>query len=120
MKNKITMYQAIFYQLYMARKKDKERYIPIWKLIGEVYVKELDKWAFVSYEISARISEMYYENPLLLERKHVIGKSGSRYYAYRLSQRVSVSAIRNEKVLSFYLRLKKSIKQRELRNELSE
>jgi hypothetical protein len=83
-KIKVTQHQAIFYQLYEARKINPEGYVPIWKLIGEVYVPAVGVWAYVSYEVSARMSELWSKNPNLFERKQVEGKSGSKYFAYRL------------------------------------
>lgn len=84
MKTKLTQQQAIFYQLYYARKKDPLIFVPVWKLIGEVYVKEYGRYKFVSYEVSARMSEMFKENPRLFERTKMTGISGAKYYGYRL------------------------------------
>ena len=105
-KNKVTMHQAIFYQLYQARKENPEQYIPIWKLIGEVYIEELGKWGFVSYEVSPIMSEIYRLNPNMLERRITTGKSGSKYYEYRFSLNVSGEMIKDEKLLEFYKILK--------------
>lgn len=105
---KVTQKQGIFYQLYRLREKDPEEYTPIWQLIGEVYVEELNKWAFVSYEVSARMSEIYSDNPTLLERKMVTGKTGAKYYAYRLRMGVNINDIQDPKLLSFYKQIKRS------------
>lgn len=106
MRNKITMHQAIFYRLYQARGQDPQAYTPIWQLIGEVYIQELGKWAFVSYEVAARMSELYHGNPTLLERRLTTGKSGSKYYEYRLRIGVDVTDIKDERILSFYKAIK--------------
>ena len=103
---KITHKQAIFYQLYKLREEDLDKYIPIWKLIGEVYIEELGQWAFVSYEVSARTSEIKKANPNLLEWTPVRGKSGAIYNAYRLRKGVSVLDIEDPKLLSFYKKIK--------------
>lgn len=104
---KVTQYQGIFYQLYRARKEDPEKYIPIWQLIGEVLVDEVGKWAFISYEVSARMSEMFSENPRLFERTEVIGKTGAKYYAYRISRNVRPEDIVNPELKKFYQIIKK-------------
>ncbi len=104
---KITQHQGIFYQLYKSRLKDPEAYIPIWLLIGEVYVEEVSLWAFISYEVSARMSEMYKENPRLFERKLVTGKTGAQYYAYRIAWEVEPGDIIDPDLKKFYLIIKK-------------
>jgi len=114
MSKKITMHQAIFYQLWKQRGKDAQVYIPIWQLIGEVFVEELGQWAFVSYEVSPRTSELWQENPTLFERKYVTGKSGSKYYAYRIAQNVTVDDIKGERLLAFYKRLKEGERRKRL------
>ena len=101
-KIKVTQVQTMFYKLYEARKLDKEKYTPIFELIGEAYVKPIGVWGFVSYEVSARMSEMFKKNPNLLQRKQVIGKSGARYYAYRLSLNVTSADIIDPDLKEFY------------------
>lgn len=98
---KITQHQAIFYQLYKLRQKDPEAYIPIWQLIGEIYIEELQTWAFVSYEVSARTSELWSDNPGLLDRKKVRGKTGAEYFAYRIHPLVSAESIKDPKLEAF-------------------
>lgn len=106
MKNKVTQHQGIFYQLYQSRLKDPEAYIPIWQLIGEVYVTELGLWAFVSYEVSARMSELYSKNPKLFERKIVTGKTGAKYYAYRIAWAVQQDDIVDQDLKKFYYKVR--------------
>lgn len=106
MRNRVIQHHAIFYQLYLAREKDPQAYTPIWKLIGEVYVPEMAKWAFVSYEVSARMSELFKANPNLFDRQLTTGKSGSRYYEYRIRNGVTIEDIRDEKLLDFYKKMK--------------
>jgi len=104
-KIKVTQHQAIFYQLYHLHKTNPEEYMPIWKLIGEVFVKDFGVWAFVSYEVSARMSELYSRNPTLFESKHVYGKSGAKYYAYRIRIGVTKADIKDPDLLNFYERI---------------
>lgn len=101
MPKKITQHQAIFYQLYKLREKDPQAFIPIWQLIGEVYVEELGVWAFVSYEVSARTSELWSNNPGLLDSKEVEGKTGAKYFAYRIHPDVTAHHIRDPKLDAF-------------------
>ncbi len=99
---KVTQHQAIFYQLYQARAKDPEAYIPIWQLIGEIFVTEVKLWAFVSYEVSARMSELYSQNPRLFERKQITGKTGAKYFAYRIRLGVVPDDIVESDLKRFY------------------
>lgn len=103
---KITQRQAIFYQLYQKRKEAPEEYTPIYKLIGEVYCKELDLYGFVSYEVSARTSELNSMNPGLLERQMIYGKSGSSYYGYRIAQNVTADTIKDDDIKAFYFKIR--------------
>lgn len=101
-KVKVTQQQAIFYQLYLARKENPEQYIPIWKLIGEVYVQAYGVWGFVSYEVSARMSELFRYNSTLFERKQIVGKSGAKYFAYRIRLGVTPADIKQLDLKEFY------------------
>lgn len=105
-KNKITQHQGIFYQLYQSRKQDPKKYIPIWQLIGEVEVPELGLWAYISYEVSARMSELYKDNPTLFERTLITGKTGAKYYAYRIKIDVTPEDMRDQDLVTFYKKIK--------------
>lgn len=109
---RVTQSHAIFYQLYNAREKDREMYTPVWKLVGEIYIEEIGRWGFVSYEASARMSELFRDNPDLFERRRVTGKSGSKYYEYRINRNVSKEDIKDGKLLSFYkvIKIKRQLK----------
>lgn len=110
-RNKVTQREAIFYQLYDKRSAgDRETYVPIWQLIGEVFVKELGLWGFVSYEVSARMSELWSDNPKLFERKQVVGKTGAKYFAYRIALNVQQEDIVDPELKKFYFKIKKSPK----------
>lgn len=108
MRSKITQIQTIFYKLYKNFKSDKrEEYIPIFEFMGEVYVEEIKKWGFMSYELPARFSDIKKANPNLLQHKVVTGKSGAQYYAYRLNPDVTPDDLKDEKLLEFYKLIKK-------------
>lgn len=108
MPKKITQHQGIFYQLYKLHQQDPEAFIPIWQLIGEVYVEELGQWVFISYEVSARTSELWSANPGLLDRKIVKGKTGAEYYAYRIHPEVTKHHIRDPRLDDFRRRVRKA------------
>lgn len=101
-KNKITQQQMAFYKLYEERKKDPERYVAIWEFVGEIFIKEINKWELMSYTCPHRVFELFDENPLLMERKMLHGKTGAHYYGYRFSPNVSAEKIKSESILSFY------------------
>lgn len=102
---KVTQKQAVFYRLYSAFKGGNRALIPVYDLMGEVEIVPLGVWGFVSYEVSARLSEMFSENPGLLERKWIKGKSGAEYYGYRISENASRAAISDPKLASFYQKI---------------
>jgi len=114
MRNKITQKQAIFYQLYKNKISKPDEFIPIWQLIGEVYADEIGLWGFISYEVSARMSELWNKNPLLFERKQVVGKSGAKYFSYRIRHGVTPNDIIDSDLKTFYWRIKRVIEHRKL------
>jgi len=105
---RITQHQAIFYQLYRNRKDGENAFIPIWKLIGEVYVAELGQHAFVSYEVSARMSELWGANPGLFAREQTRGVSGAKYYQYRIHNQATKDTIADPDLRAFYDRLERA------------
>ena len=103
MKNSISQKEAIFYKLWLHRKSKKhESYLPVFEFMGEIYCEEVKKWGFVSHECSARASEMMKENPGLILRTWLTGKSGAKYYGYRFSPLAKPELIKDEKLLAFY------------------
>jgi len=101
-KNMISQKEAIFWTLYQLFKKKDEKYVPVHALMGEVWCEPAKKWGYVSYECSARASEMIKENPGLLMRTRLTGKSGARYYGYHISPVAKPELIKDEKLLAFY------------------
>lgn len=101
-RKKITQKEAIFYTLYRAFKDTPGEYVPVFKFMGEVYVPEVGKWGFVSHECSARASELRTENPGLIEKTTITGKSGAKYYGYRFSANAKPDLILDKNLLSFY------------------
>ena len=108
MKNRkrLTQKEAIFYALYNKFKEGKGEYIPVWQFMGEHYSKEVGKWGFVSHECSARSSEMKRDNPELIQRVTITGKSGARYYGYRINPMVTLKMIQDEALLVFHKKVK--------------
>lgn len=98
---KITQKQLAFYMLYKALKTTPGEYVPTWKCVGEVHIEELKCWEFMSYKCPTRLSDIYTENPGLLERTDMIGKSGAHYYGYRIRAGVTKEDIRDEKLAEF-------------------
>ena len=107
MTNRITQRQVIFYLLYKKFKEGKGEYIPVWQFIGEHYIEEFQKWVFLSYEISARSSELNSMNPGLIDRTRVTGKSGAKYFAYRLAPATTINDLWDEDLKQFYIRLRR-------------
>lgn len=102
MRNRITQREAIFYQLYTQFKQKDGKYIPVFQLMGEVWCPEVSKWGFVSYECSARASEMIKKNPQLIQRQSIRGKSGATYYGYRINPSVTVEMIQDPDLRTFH------------------
>lgn len=108
MKNKVTMQQTIFYLLLKKFKAGDHGYIPVHAFMGEHRIEELDTWGYVSYEVSARLSEIGTQNPGLLGRSLTTGKSGSKYYEYRISPTAKAAThLKDPALIAFYERLTK-------------
>ena len=108
-KEKITQQQMAFYKLYTEHHKDAERFVAIWELVGEIFIKELNKWELMSYTCPHRVFELYSENAGLIERKMLTGKSGAHYYGYRLVLQPKAEYIKNESLFEFYKLIKSKI-----------
>jgi len=110
-KKKITQKEAIFYTLYQAFKETPGEYIPVFKFMGEVYAKEVGLWGYVSHECSARASEIKSSNPHLIESITITGKSGAKYYGYRINPNTEKGTLPDQSLVAFYNKIKR---QREL------
>lgn len=107
-RTKISMREAIFYKLYKHYKSEERmEFVPVFDFMGEVYCEEVKKWGFVSFEVSARLSELYSGNPGLMERKEIVGKSGARYYGYRFAANVKPELISDPTLFEFYEAIRK-------------
>lgn len=105
-KLKITQEFQVFYKLYQSFKEDRTKWVSAWEFVGEMYIAELDVWTLMTYKTPANGVKIYFDNPNLIERQRVTGKSGAKYYQYRFSPNVSASLIRDPKLLDFYTRIK--------------
>lgn len=105
------MQQLIFYQLLKNRKDNAHEYIPVWKFMGEFKVEETGQWGWVSYEVAARMSEVWKEVPFgIIERIDVTGKSGAQYKAYRLCPTMRRCDLLNRDLLPKYREIVELIK----------
>lgn len=108
MAKKLTQKQIAFCKLYMDRHEDKNRFVPAWEFVGEIMIKPLNRWVLMSYKCLTRLTDIFKENPALLDRTLVDGKSGSKYFAYRISQLASMGDIRDKKLRDVHRELRHS------------
>lgn len=106
MKN-FTQKELVFYKLYTSYYEDKERWVKAWEFVGEICVKELGKWALMSYKTPANGVAIFFENPGLIERRKTRGKSGALYYEYRIAPLPNETKIKDGKLLAFYRKIKR-------------
>jgi len=102
----ITQKQMAFYKLLEERKKDQRRYVATWEFVGEMYISQLNTWVMMSYKCPTRLTDLFQENPKLLERTEIQGKSGATYFAYRIREGGSRSDIEDPTLLNFLLKIK--------------
>lgn len=108
MRNRITQKQLAFYKLYIERKLDPTRYVNTWEFGGEILIKEFGKWGLMTYKCPTRLTDIFQENPWLLKRERITGKSGSKYYAYRFADNASMELIEDPSLREFYRKIKMS------------
>lgn len=105
---KVTQEQCAFYILYKESKKDKEAYhSPSIVDVGDVHIEELDVWVFTTWKTPTRLTDIYQDNPNLLERISVKARAGNSYYKYRISTSASAGLIKDKTLLDFYNKIKK-------------
>jgi len=104
--DKITQKKAVFYILWKAYKENPEQFVPAWRFVGELAIPELDKYFFMSYKCPANGVELYFENPGLIERRITTGRSGAKYYEYRIAPNPTLDKIKDENILKFHKMVK--------------
>lgn len=99
---KLTQKEMAFYKLYTAFREEPGRWVSAWEFVGEMFVKELNLWVLMSYKTPTNGLDIFFENPGLLERQKVRGKSGSRYYQYRIAPNPAPEKIKDDALFQFY------------------
>lgn len=115
MKLKITQQKAIFYFLWKNYWENSNRFIPAWKFIGELHIKELGVSFFMSYKCPARASDLYNENQALIERRETIGPSGAKYFEYKIRDGAKKEWIKSKEIREFHQVLKEAERRSKLR-----
>jgi len=124
MKKKLTQHEAIFYRMYDAHRKAKAsgtklELIPVHGFMGEIFSEEVELWGYVSYEVGARISELYADHPGLFYREMMHGRTpGVKYYGYRIADTANPALIKDPKIRLLYDRCRKYWLAVEMRNRM--
>ena len=107
---KISQKLLAFYRLYKLSKEKPEEYLKTWECLGEIHVEEFNHWGFMSYKCPTRLTDLYQENPDLFERVEVKGRSGTKYFAYRIAIGADKSMIKDPTLKEFYLALRQQMR----------
>lgn len=94
--------------LYKAYKEDIGKWTPTWQFMGEVFISEMNQWELMTYKTPTRLTDIFQRNPGLLERRIVIGKSGSKYYEYRFAIGTTPEKIREVSLFEFYKKIRQT------------
>lgn len=86
----------------------KPEYVPAWKFVGELYIPEIDEHFFMSYKCPANGVAIHFENPGMIDRRQTTGRSGARYYEYRLVPDFEANMV-EPKLKEFYQRLTNTV-----------
>lgn len=82
-KDDLTQKAAVLTYLIENRSED---YIPAHKFTGVKTFESLDNLEFLmSYECPHRLTDIFQDNPKLLERKKIEGRTGAKYFGYRIN-----------------------------------
>jgi hypothetical protein len=95
---KVTQKQMAFLTLLYQYAKNSSIYIATWEFVGEFRNPTTGEWLLRSYKCPTRLTDIYQENPDLLDRKWITGKSGSRYYGYRIKKPLDPNNVRDPKL----------------------
>lgn len=106
-KNKTNQRELLFYLLYKKFKEGKGEYTPLWRLMGEVLIPELNEWCFMSYEVSTTMSKLKADEPKLFESIDHKLKNGGTALAYRIRPDIKLSDIQTKEILDFYQKIRK-------------
>lgn len=106
-KRRVTQEKAFFYMLWKNYQATPEEYIPAWKFVGELYIEELGIWFLMSYKCPANGANVYLNNKDLIQRRQTRGRTGAKYYEYRIAPNPSVEKIKDKNILEFYKDIKK-------------
>lgn len=117
--SKVTQKQAAFYTLYdefrrakalptPEERMDAFRFVPTFEFVGEIHIPELGIWVLRSYKCPTRLTDIFQENPRLLDRHLITGKSGAKYYGYRFKKDVTPECIEDPILREFYGKIKKA------------
>lgn len=107
MKKDITQKQMVFYKLYKSFKEYPERWVAAWEFVGEIFIAEVNRWVLMSYKTPANGVAIYFENPGLIERQKITGKSGAKYYCYRFARGAKAEHIIDADLQFFYRIIKR-------------
>lgn len=113
-KKRITQEKAFFYLLWKEYKNGNHEYIPAWKFVGEIFIDELGVWFFMSYKCPSNGANTYLNNPDLIERRMTRGRTGAKYYEYRIAPNPSVDKIKDHSLLEFYKEIKKGYERNQI------
>ena len=99
----MTQKKAVFYILWKAYLENSEMFVPAWKFVGELHIPEINEWFLMSYKCPTNGLDIYFDNPNLIERRYFTGKSGAKYYEYRLIYPFNKDKIIEDAIKTFYL-----------------
>lgn len=112
---KMTQKKAVFYILWKSFRENPEAFVPAWKFVGELEIPEIGEDFFMSYKCPANGVNIHFENPGLLERREVNGRSGSKYFEYKIWRGSSRETIIDTDLREFYDRLKEGTRRMTLK-----
>lgn len=107
-KKEMTQKKAVFYMILKAYYENPGEFVPAWKFVGELFVEELNEWFFMSYKCPANGVNVYFENPDLIERRETVGKTGAKYFEYRIAPNPSINKIVDPEIKKFYIKIKRN------------
>lgn len=117
MRKRPTQKQLAFYTLYKNFKQNPSRFVSIWEFVGLIHIDPLNCSFLRSFKCPTRVSDIFEENPRLLQRQIVI-RDGTRYYEYRIVPTVEPEFVEEESLKEFYKLIKLYELEKEIKKEI--
>jgi len=95
---KLTQKKTAFYLLWKEHLARPGEYLPAWRFVGEIFLAELGDYFFMSYKGPTNGLAVYFDEMDVVDRQMITGKTGAKYYEYRIKPEATVEQIKDDEL----------------------